>query len=73
MRKRPFRVADVASLGGIARREKLTPEQRSASARKAALARHMRSTKGQRSEAMRRAVQARWAKAKAVKKKIAKP
>ena len=68
-RKRPFRIADVAHLGGIARRERLTDEERSESARQAVIARHQRSTKKQRQEAARRAVQARWAKAKETRNK----
>jgi hypothetical protein len=51
-------------LGGLARKEALTSQQRREIARNAALARHKRTTKKQRQEAARRAVQARWAKAK---------
>jgi len=59
-----FRIAKVAHLGGIATREKLTPEERAASARKAARARWRRTPKAARSEAARKAVLARWARRK---------
>jgi hypothetical protein len=52
-KKKPFRIADVAHLGGQVLAAQRTPEQRSASARKAALARHKQSIKTERSEAMR--------------------
>ena len=60
-------MAEVASLGGHGRRDKLTPKQRQASARAAALIRWRRTPKAVRREAARKAVQARWAKAKATK------
>jgi len=64
MRKKVFRIADVAHLGGIARRERLSAEERSESARHAVQARHKRSTKRQRQDAARKAVLARWARVK---------
>jgi hypothetical protein len=73
MAKQLFRIADVAHLGGVARRKALTPEQRSMIARNASLAKHRRLTKQQRSEAARQAVLARWKQYRAAKKKGAAP
>ncbi len=64
MRRKRFSVAEVAHLGGIARRNVLTPEERAASARQAVLARWKRTPKAARQEAARKAVQARWAQEK---------
>ncbi len=64
MPRKPWSVAKVASLGGSGRRDKLTPEQRQAAAREAALARWKRMPKAARQEAGRKAVLARWARVK---------
>jgi len=53
-----------AHAGGVARREALTPEERSRSARKAAQDRWAKTPKTGRSEAARQAVMKRWRKAK---------
>lgn len=67
MRKKRWSVGQVAHLGGAATRDKLTAEQRKASARRAALARWEKTPKPERSEGARKAVLARWAKAAASK------
>lgn len=54
----------LGSRGGKARRDSLTPQQRSASARKAAKARAKKMTAEQRRDSARKAVLARWAKRK---------
>ncbi len=53
-----------ARLGGRARKEALTSQQRREIARKAARARWKKTTAAERSELQRRRVLARWAKAK---------
>jgi hypothetical protein len=53
-----------ASQGGKARKEALTPKQRSASARKAVLSRYKAMTREERRELARKAARARWAKAR---------
>jgi len=68
VQRNQWSVADVASLGGRGRRDKLTPKQRQASARAAALARWKRMPKAARQEAARKAVRARWARVKAGRK-----
>jgi hypothetical protein len=60
MTKRAFRIAQVAHLGGIARRERLSAAARSESARHASLAKHRRLTKAERAASARRAAQVRW-------------
>jgi len=57
-----------ASQGGKARKQALTPKQRSASARKAVLARYKTMTREERREAARKAARARWAKIKRSKR-----
>jgi hypothetical protein len=51
-----------ASQGGKARKEALTPKERSAVARKAVLARYKTMTREERREIARKAARARWAK-----------
>ena len=71
MKKKPFRIADVAHLGGMARRDKLTLAQRAEISKNASLARWKKIPKAERQELARRAVLARW---KAVRsRKKAKP
>ena len=65
--RKPFSVGDVAHLGGQATREKLTPAQRTAIARAAAVARWAKTPAKVRSEPARKAVLARWAKARTKK------
>jgi hypothetical protein len=50
----------VASQGGKARKKAMTPEERSASARKAILARWKKASREERRASARKAAQARW-------------
>jgi hypothetical protein len=69
---RPKSAADYArwfaSQGGKARRLALTPEERSAIAKKAADARWRSASREERRAAARKAVRARWAKKRSAKK-----
>jgi hypothetical protein len=60
-RKRPWNVGTVAHLGGVATRERLTPEERRHNARRAAFARWVDVPVEARVDAARKAVTARWA------------